>query len=91
MQRNSNLRPSIPYFFSPACQFCTSSTGGVDPVGSSTKNRLPSSDTSKQPAPETVAQSTRMVKKLDLAENTRYRQAGFEVTRSTLRDDFCRM
>jgi hypothetical protein len=29
--------------------------------------------------------------KLDLAENTRYRQAGFEGTRPTLRDDFSRM
>jgi pimeloyl-ACP methyl ester carboxylesterase len=29
-----------------------------------------------------------MVQKLDLAENTRYRQAGFEGTTPTLRDDF---
>jgi hypothetical protein len=33
----------------------------------------------------------RMVNKLDLAENTSYRQAGFEGTRPTLRDDFSRM
>jgi hypothetical protein len=30
----------------------------------------------------------RMVQKLDLAENTRYRQAGFEGTTPTLRGDF---
>jgi hypothetical protein len=31
-----------------------------------------------------------MVQKLDLAENTRYRQAGFEGTMPTLRSDFYR-
>jgi hypothetical protein len=34
---------------------------------------------------------TRMVQKLDPSENTRYRQAGFEGTKPTLRDDFSRM
>jgi len=29
-----------------------------------------------------------MIQKLDLAENTRYRQAGFEGTRPTFRHDF---
>jgi hypothetical protein len=33
----------------------------------------------------------RMVQKLDLAENTRYRQAGFEATMATLRGDLSLM
>jgi hypothetical protein len=53
-------------------------------------SRLPESDL-RGWYPDRLADQVRMVQELVLAENTRYRHAGFEGTRPTLRNDFSRM